>query len=338
MLKIQHQPSPPHTVSDSGRKIILKTIYSVKLSLITLKYLKHLMWGMAPVSMLIYVSLTNMISLCEINSLYKYDGFVGPEENDVRMTFFMKHSYSFKNILTGYGMTDKYFMDSFEKFLVHPHPKYQKGKNVMLWLSKAVHEHLKMPEFMRVNDGHTMEIRIDDPALHKKLRWKADFEIRYKTEIQDLTQWVDYVNKQVNLQWPYILKFALQDDLKLRIDYSEHVKLTLPYVLNNYDIACVENAEQWPITIYYQPSEGLEKIKKATFAKRSDDAEKQGVAIKKACDTETGQNLTFNMKNGDGVVVSIDKNLEVVIPIELAQQFKIPTLLKYTPPSDKAIT
>jgi len=280
----------------------------------------------------------DFIMECEIDSLYKYDGFVGPEENDVRMTFFMKHSYSLKDLLTGYGMTDKYFMNSFEKFRLNPRPKYQKGKNVMLWLSKAVHENLTMPEFMRVNDGHTMEIRIDDPALHKKLRWKADFEIRYKTELQDLTQWVDYVNKQVNLQWPYILKFTLQDDLKLRIDYSEHVKLTLPYVLNNYDIACVENAEQWPITIYYQPSEGLEKIKKATFAKRSDDAEKQGVAIKKACDTETGQNLTFNMKNGDGVVVSIDKNLEVVIPIELAQQFKIPTLLKYTPPSDKAIT
>src|SRR3981189_1569463 len=163
----------------------------------------------------------DFIMECEIDSLYKYDGFVGPEENDVRMTFFMKHSYSLKDLLTGYGMTDKYFMDSFDQFVLHPRPRYQKGRNVMLWISKALHENLKIPEFMRVNDGHTMEIRIDDPALHKKLRWKADFEIRYKTELQDLTQWVDYVNKQVNLQWPYILKFALQDDLKLRIDESD---------------------------------------------------------------------------------------------------------------------
>ena len=34
----------------------------------------------------------------------------------------------------------------------------------------------------------------------------------------------------------------------------------------------------------------------------------------------------------------VDKKLEVVIPIELAQQFKIPTVLKYTPPVEKAAT
>ena len=201
---------------------------------------------MALVSMLIYVSLINMI-------LFKYDGFVGPEENDVRMTFFMKHSYSLKDLLTGYGMTDKYFMDSFEKFKLHPRPRYQKGKNVMLWLSKAVHENLNVPEFMRVKDGRTMEIIINDVSLHKKLKWK--------TEIEDVTKWVDYVNNQVNLQWPYVLKFTVQD-LNLRIDYSKHVKLTLPHVLNHYTVDCVENAEQWPITIYYQPSKGLVKLKK----------------------------------------------------------------------------
>ena len=63
-------------------------------------------------------------------------------------------------------------------------------------------------------------------------------------------------------------------DLNLRIDYSEHVKLTLPHVLNSYTVDCVENAEQWPITIYYQPPEGVVKIKKSAFAKRSDDAQK----------------------------------------------------------------
>src|SRR3981189_210054 len=136
----------------------------------------------------------DFIMECEIDSLYKYDGFVGPENNDVRMTFFMKHSYSLKDLLTGYGMTDKYFMDSFETFKLHPRPQYQKGKNAMLWLTKAVHEHLNMPEFIRVKDGRTMEIRIDDPALRRKLKWK--------TEIEDVTKWVDYVNNQVNLQWP----------------------------------------------------------------------------------------------------------------------------------------
>ena len=171
-------------------------------------------------------------------------------------------------------MTDKYFMDSFEKFKLHHRPRYQQGKNVMLWLSKLVYENLHMPEFMRVKDGRTMEIRIDYPALHRKLRWK--------TEIEDVTKWVDYVNNQVNLQWPYVLKFTVQD-LNLRIDYSEHVKLTLPHVLNYYTVDCVENAEQWPITIYYQPSKGMDKIKKSALLDRSKVPRTQRKSIEDAC-------------------------------------------------------
>ena len=130
----------------------------------------------------------DFIMECEIDSLYKYDGFVGPEENDVTMTFFMKHSYSLNNLLSGYGMTNTYFKDSFEKFNLLPRPRYQKGRNAMLWLSKAVYQSLDVPEFIRVNDGRTMEIRINDVSLHKKLIWK--------TEIDDATQWVEYVSNQ----------------------------------------------------------------------------------------------------------------------------------------------
>src|SRR3981189_3256354 len=136
MLLLQ-QPTPPLTVSDSGRKIILKNIYSVKLNMMSLKKTQTLNvgHGSGKYTDLRLTDKYDFIMECNIDSLYKYDGFVGPEENDVRMTFSMKHSYSLKDLLTGYGMTDKYFMDSFEKFVLHPRPKYQKGKNVMLWLS-----------------------------------------------------------------------------------------------------------------------------------------------------------------------------------------------------------
>src|SRR3981189_912358 len=78
------------------------------------------------------------------------------------------------------------------------------------------------------------------------------------------------------------------------------------------------------------------KLKKTTLVKRSDDSEKQGNAIKEACDKAAGQPVTFVITPGRAV--RVDKNLEDVIPLELAQQFNIPTVLKYTPPIESPIT
>ena len=60
----------------------------------------------------------------------------------------------------------------------------------------------------------------------------------------------------------------------------------------------------------------MDKIKKSALVKKSDDSEKQGDAIKEACDREAGQPLTFVIKPGRAV--RVDKSLEVVITIELA--------------------
>src|SRR3977135_2700767 len=165
---------------------------------------------------------------CNIDALDKYSGNVPAVEvlEDVKLMLIQ--------------LTDKYFRNVFEKFKLKPCPKYQVGKNVMLWLSKEIRDSFGLPEFIRTNDGRQLVIKIDDPELGKYAT--------YTTDIQNVSDVADYVNSQVNIQLPYILRFDVSNK-QLVIRYSEHVKLTLPYVLTHYDTACTENTEQRPITI-----------------------------------------------------------------------------------------
>src|SRR3977135_1075063 len=263
---------------------------------------------------------------CNIDALDKYSGIVPAVEvlEDVKLMLIQhKDIYQVKDIIGGFGITDHYFRNVFEKFKLKPCPKYQAGKNVMLWLSKEVRESFGLPEFIRTNDGRQLVIKIDDPELGKYAT--------YTTDIRNVSDVADYVNSQVNIQLPYILRFDVSNK-QLTIRYSEHVKLTLPYVLTYYDTACTENTEQWPITIYYQPAKGVDKIKKYATVDRASSLSLQGEAIKDTCQTVTGDStLVFKIRGDDPSTLMVDKKLEVVIPQQLAQHFKLPLSLKHTP-------
>src|SRR3977135_4022 len=80
---------------------------------------------------------------CNIDALDKYSGIVPAVEvlEDVKLMLIQqKDKYNVKDIIEGFGITDQYFRNVFEKFKLKPCPKYQAGKNVMLWLSKQVRE------------------------------------------------------------------------------------------------------------------------------------------------------------------------------------------------------
>src|SRR3977135_2340051 len=263
---------------------------------------------------------------CNIDALDKYSGNVPALEvlEDVKLMLIQrKDKYNVNDIIGGFGITDQYFRNVFEKFKLKPCPKYQAGKNVMLWLSKEVRDSFGLPEFVRTNDGRQLIIKIDDPELGKY--------VTYTTDIQHVSDVADYVNSQVNIQLPYILRFDVSNK-QLIIRYSEHVKLTLPYVLTYYDTACTENLEQWPITIYYQSAKGMDKIKKYATVDRAKSLTLQGEAIKDTCQTETGDSsLVFKIRGDDPSTLVVDKKLEVVIPQQLAEHFKLPLSLKHTP-------
>src|SRR3977135_4592542 len=77
---------------------------------------------------------------CNIDALDKYSGNVPAVEvlEDVKLMLIQhKDQYNIKDIIGGFGITDQYFRNVFEKFKLKPCPKYQAGKNVMLWLSKG---------------------------------------------------------------------------------------------------------------------------------------------------------------------------------------------------------
>src|SRR3977135_74546 len=267
---------------------------------------------------------------CNIDALDKYSGNVPAVEvlEDVKLMLIqLKDKYNVKDIIGGFGITDQYFRNVFEKFKLKPCPKYQAGKNAMLWLSKEVRESFGLPEFIRTNDGRQLIIKIVDPALGKYAT--------YTTDIQNVSDVVEYVNSQVNIQLPYILRFDVSNT-QLTIRYSEHIKLTLPYVLTYYDTACTENLEQWPITIYYQPTKGMDKIKKYALVDRAKFLTLQGKAIKEACQTETDDSSLVFRLGDDPSSLEVDKKLEVVIPQQLAQHFKLPMSLKHAPTTEIA--
>jgi len=250
---------------------------------------------------------------------------------DVKIQFFPRHSYSMNEMIKGWGTINPHFKNIFQAVGVKAIPKYQKGKNLMYWMSKRICQALEFPEFVAANDGRQLIITVDDPELGR-----LD---TFKTDIDDPKGLSDYVNTKVNIQRPYILKIVVTDT-KLNITSSKHVKITLPYVFNYFTISCDEGLEQWPISISYQSSKSVDKIIKTASVERSSDVELQGKNIKDACHEETGDtDLEFRIfRNGKENTVTVDQKLEVTIPHELAKRLKIPTILKYVPVVEKATT
>ena len=111
-------------------------------------------------------------------------------------------------------------------------------------------------------------------------------------------------------------------------------------MFNYFTVDCDEGLEQWPISISYQSSKGVDKIIKTALVERSSETEAQGRNINDACREETGDTgLEFRIiRNGRETITLVDKRLEVTIPHELAQRLKLPTILKYAPVVDKATT
>src|SRR3981189_3409755 len=265
------------------------------------------------------------------DAFQKYDKSVSRDEvlADIKLAFFPIHLYCMLQMITGWGTVDPYFKNIFQSVGAKAIPKYQKGKNLMYWMSKRICQALEFPDFVAANDGRQLIITVDDRELGR-----LD---TFKTDIDDPKGLSDYVNTKVNIQRPYILKFVVTDT-KLHIVSSKHVKITLPYVFNYFTVSCDEGLEQWPIPISYQSSKSVDKIIKTAFVERSSDVELQGKNIKDACHEETGDmDLEFRIfRNGDGNAVTVDQKLEVTIPHELAKRLKIPTILKYVPVVEKA--
>src|SRR3981189_3603400 len=124
-------------------------------------------------------------------------------------------------MLTGWGTADAYFKNIFQSLGGKAIPKYQQGKNLMYWMSKRICHALEFPEFVAANDGRQLIITVYDPEMGR-----LD---TFKTDIDDPKGLSDYVNTKVNLQRPYVLKYAVADT-KLHITSSKHVKITLAYV------------------------------------------------------------------------------------------------------------
>ena len=260
-----------------------------------------------------------------IDSFQKYNTASAPQDevlHDVKMTYLPRSAYALEEVMQGWGMTHPEFAQKFQYLGNKAIPKYRKGENVMYWFSKRVAAALDFPLYVAANAGRQLVVTIDDPELSRQNTFNVD--------IEDATTIANYVNTQFKLQLPHICNFVV-DGTELHIKYNKHVKLTLPYVLNNYTVDCTEDVEQWPITISYQSAEGVAKITKSALVVRAKGPVLQGQNIKAACLKETGEDLTFQLLGGDGepIKVDIDKKLEVVIPIELARLYKIPTILKY---------
>src|SRR3981189_855313 len=112
------------------------------------------------------------------DAFQKYATSVSREEvlADVKIQFFPRHSYSMAQMITGWSTINPHFKNIFQAMGAKAIPKYQKGKNLMYWMSKRICQALEFPEFVAANDGRQLIITVDDPEMGRLDTFKTDID------------------------------------------------------------------------------------------------------------------------------------------------------------------
>src|SRR5271156_5783298 len=273
------------------------------------------------------------IASVNLDNLHRYstgDVNVNDLFDDFKVVYLERATYSFDRVKADLAKSE--FKDIFTDFIPKKSlmPKIQPDNRVCL-LSRRIATAIKLPMKFKFNDGRDLEIRIEDPELDC-----------FKIFNHRITDWLtvdEYVNKSVNLRKLYTLKFTnsnskppLPESL-LRITYSPHVKLKLPYVLNYFSITCDENVEQWPITIYYQSAKGVDQVVKNILVERKKTGDAQGEAIEEAAQKEfNDSHIKFSITYPAGVV-KMTRLLTVQLPLEAAKLYKVPPIMRSSTPA-----
>src|SRR5258708_17736564 len=137
---------------------------------------------------------------------------------------------------------------------------------------------------------------------------------------------------------PHKLTVTMQLGHVFNFSISESLKLKLPHAFNRYTLKSVETDSQWPVRIYYFDEDGISKIKKEFTVPWKKASTTQAASIKIAINnafkeiaeaieakTKVKPDLEFKFKLERGAIKNIEvpEGMEIVIPQELANIFKI---------------
>src|SRR3977135_2222189 len=246
--------------------------------------------------------------------------------SDIEFTHVATLGLAITEVIKGGHMSNPKLKDLFEPLnsnrLI---PKY--AENTFVWKSSAVAACIRLPEVLRCEDGRRLDITLLDTEFNTSEA--------YTITVKNIAEVASYVSNSIKLDPPYTLAFALVGT-RLTIQYSEHISISLPYVFHHYNIDCLKVDEQWPITIHYKQTEGVDTVDKSFKVARKETVKAQGESIKKEIHKETGdKTLEFELLTGPPISYNVDKKLSVDIPYTLAAKYKIPTLLKYRSEAEK---
>src|SRR5271156_6626411 len=273
------------------------------------------------------------IASVNLDNLHRYstaNGDVNDLFDDFKVVYLERATYSFDRIKADLAKSE--FKDIFTDFIPTKSlmPKIQPDNRVCL-ISRRIATGMKLPMKFKFNDGRDLEIRIEDPELDC-----------FKIFNHRITDWLtvdEYVNKSVNLRKLYTLKFTNSNskpplpESVLRITYSPHVKLKLPYVLNYFSITCDENVEQWPITIYYQSAKGVDQVVKNILVERKKTGDAQGEVIEEAAQKEFNDTHIKSSITYPAGEVKMTRLLTVQLPLEAAKLYKVPPIMRSSTPA-----
>ena len=134
-------------------------------------------------------------------------------------------------------------------------------------------------------------------------------------------------------------------------EISEGLKLRLPHAFNRFTLKSVETDGVWPVRIYYFDEDGVSKIKKEFNVPYKKSSTTQASAFKTAVNnafkeiatdietkTKVKPHLEFKFKLERGVIKNIEvpDTMEIVLPQDFANIFKITTSLTSKPTNELA--